>query len=95
MSAHVPVEYVMLQHEEDVEQDGEETQAKFRWIAKNRAPIIVVVGDDEHLADTKETAGEVKHHIPNAPAGSALPKIVHVGLLAQNKLRYVQADQSG
>ena len=71
----------MLVHEEDVEEDGEETEAKLGGIAKDGAPVVVVIGDDEHLADAEETASEVEHDVADAPADGALPAVVHVGLM--------------
>ena len=71
----------MLIHEEDVEEDGEEAEAELGGVAKDGAPVVVVVGDDEHLGDAEETAGEVEHDVADAPADGALAQVVHVGLM--------------
>ena len=71
----------MLVHEEDVEENGEEAEAELGGVAKDGAPVVVVVGDDEHLADAEEPAGEVEHDVADAPADGAFPEVVHVGLM--------------
>jgi len=74
------VENVMLEHEENVEEDGEEAEAEFCRVTEDRTPIIVVVRDDEHLSHTESSSGEVKQDVPDAPAGGRLAAIVHNSL---------------
>ena len=66
------VEDVVLQHEEDVEHDGEETEAELGRVPKDGGPVIVVVADQDHLDDAERAASEVKKDVSNAPAHSAL-----------------------
>ena len=66
------VEDVVLQHEEDVEHDGEETEAELSRVPKDGGPVIVVVADQDHLDDAERAASEVKKDVSNAPAHSAL-----------------------
>lgn len=75
-----PVEDVVLDHEEDVEEHREETQAKFRRVAEDWTPILVVVGEDEHLRYGKRAAREVQEDVADAPAWRALAAVVVVGL---------------
>ena len=44
-----PVEDVVLQHEEDVKEDGEEAEAELGGVAEDAAPVVVVVGNQHHL----------------------------------------------
>ena len=56
MGEVAPVEDVVLQHEEDVEKDGEEAEAELGGVAEDAAPVVVVVGNQHHLrADMRET----------------------------------------
>ena len=43
------VEDIVLKHEEDVKEDGEEAEAELGWIAKDARPVVVVVSDQDHL----------------------------------------------
>ena len=43
------VEDVVLQHEEDVEEHGEETETKLGGIAEDARPVVVVVRNQDHL----------------------------------------------
>ena len=40
LNGFLPVEYVMLQHEEDIKKHRNQSEAKFRGIAKDGGPII-------------------------------------------------------
>ena len=53
MRGVAPVEYVVLQHEEDIEHDGEESQPELGGVAEQRVPVVIVVGDQEHLHHTQ------------------------------------------
>ena len=63
-----PVQNVMLDHEEDVENHREQTQAKLGGVAEDGAPVVVVVREDEHLRDGQSAASEVQKDVANAPA---------------------------
>ena len=90
------VEDVVLQHEEDVKEDGEEAETKLGRIPKDARPVVVVVSDQDHLQggivvfdhqhhdhdlnDGETSASEVEEYISNAPADSAFPSEVHICL---------------
>ena len=91
----VPVEDVVLKDEEDVKENREESKTKLGGVAEYTAPVIVVVGDQNHLGgniedetsedetnleDAEAAAGEVEEDVANAPANGALPSVVHEGL---------------
>ena len=54
------VEDVMLEHEENVEEDGEEAEAELGRVAKDARPVVVVVSDQDHLQEAIEIF--VHHH---------------------------------
>ena len=90
------VEDVVLEHEEDVKEDGEEAETELGRVAKDARPVVVVVSDQDHLQggievfehkhhdhdlnDGETSASEVEEYISNAPAHSAFPSEVHVRL---------------
>ena len=39
----VPVEHVMLEDEENVEENGEEAKTEFRHVAEDAFPVVVIV----------------------------------------------------
>lgn len=43
------VEDVVLEHEEDVKEDGEEAETELGRVAKDARPVVVVVSDQDHL----------------------------------------------
>ena len=47
----VPVEDVVLKDEEDVKENREESKTKLGGVAEYTAPVIVVVGDQNHLGE--------------------------------------------
>ena len=53
MRGVAPIEDVVLQHEEDIEHDGEESQPELGGVAEQRVPVVIVVGDQEHLHHTQ------------------------------------------
>ena len=53
-----PVEHVVLEHEEDVEKDGEEAKTELGGVAKDAAPVVIVVGDQHHLENKKAVKTE-------------------------------------
>jgi len=74
------IEDVVLEHEEDVKEDGEETETKLGRVAKDARPVVVVVSDQDHLNDGETSASEVEEYISNTPADSAFPSEVHIRL---------------
>ena len=43
------VEDIVLEHEEDIEEDGEEAETELGRVAKDARPVVVVVSDQDHL----------------------------------------------
>jgi len=76
----VPVEDVMLEDEENVEENGEEAESEFRHVAEDAFPVVVIVRLQKHLQDGKGAPSEVKKNIPDAPSVRAFTLVVHVGL---------------
>ncbi len=66
------VEPVVLHHEQDVKQDGDEAQAELGKVPKDGIPVIVVVADEKHLDHGEDAAREVQEDVPDAPAHRAL-----------------------
>lgn len=58
----------MLDHEEDVENHREESQAELGRVPENGAPVVVVVGEDKHLRYGENAAREVQEDVADAPA---------------------------
>lgn len=46
---HVPVEDIVLQHEEDVKYQTEQSEAEFRYVTKEGDPVLIVVRIEHHL----------------------------------------------
>ena len=73
MGQVTPIEHIMLKHEEHVEDDGEEPQSELSGVPKEAAPVVVVVGDEEHLQHAQAASGEVQQDVADAPAHCTLP----------------------
>ena len=56
------VEDVVLQHEEDVEEHGEETETKLGGIAEDARPVVVVVRNQDHLQRELDNHPHHYHH---------------------------------
>ena len=56
------VEDVVLQHEEDVEEHGEETETKLGGIAEDARPVVVVVRNQDHLQQELDNIPHHYHH---------------------------------
>ena len=67
------VEHIMLEHEEDVEYYGEKPQPELGGVPKEAAPVVIVVGDEEHLEHAEAPAREVQQDVAYTPANSTLP----------------------
>ena len=61
------VEDVVLQHEEDIEHDGEESQPELGGVAEQRVPVVIVVGDQEHLHHTQHCTVDWGNDIRDLP----------------------------
>ena len=69
------VEHIVLEHEENVEYDREEPEPKLGGVSKQAAPVVIVVGDEEHLEHAEAATCEVQEDVANTPANSALPSV--------------------
>ena len=56
------VEDVVLQHEEDVEEHGEETETELGGIAEDARPVVVVVRNQDHLQRELDNFPHLHHH---------------------------------
>ena len=65
------VEHIVLNDEENVKTDRRKSQTKFCEIARNRAPIVAVVGVEKNLAHAQEPTSEVQQYVAYAPARGA------------------------
>lgn len=55
----IPVEHIVLENEEDIEDQTEGTKAEFGEIAEEGRPVVIVVRVEHHLQDGEEAAHEV------------------------------------
>ena len=67
------VEDIVLEHEEDIKHNREESQTKLGWITKQSSPVIIVVSYQKHLNHAQSSSCEVQQDVANAPTNSALP----------------------
>ena len=74
------VEDVVLEHEKYIKGYGEESQSELCGVSEQRAPIIIVVRDQEHLKHTQCSSREVEEDVPDAPANGAFSAEVHESL---------------
>lgn len=74
------VQAEVLDEEDNIEDDGEDAEAKFGWVSEDQCPLVVVVGLQEHLEEAEAAPSEVQKHVANAPALGAFVVKVHVGL---------------
>ena len=79
----------MLEHKKDIKHDGKEAEPQLGGVTKEGAPVVVVVGDDKHLADAEDASSEVEHYVAYAPPDGALAAVVHVGLLVGTQWKHV------
>ena len=63
MRGVAPVKDVVLQHEEDIEHDGEESKPELGGVAEQRVPVVIVVGDQEHLHHTQHCTVLYCNHV--------------------------------
>lgn len=70
----------MLDQEQDIEEDGEETETELGWIPEDGTPVVVVVPNEKHLKDGERTSGKIQEYIAYTPTNCTLTSIVHEGL---------------
>ena len=74
------VEDVVLEHEEYIESYGEESETELCGVSKQRAPIVIVVGDQKHLEHAQSSSCEVEEDVPDAPTNCTFSSEVHESL---------------
>lgn len=74
------IEDVVLQHEEHVEHDADEAKAELGEVPEQRRPVIIIIGDDEHLQHAQGSTSEVEEYVPDAPAYRRFSPEVENGL---------------
>lgn len=74
------VQAKVLDEEDNIEDDGEDAEAKLGWVSEDQCPLVIVVGLQKHLEETEAAPSEVQKHVANAPALGAFVVKVHVGL---------------
>lgn len=70
----------MLNYEEYIKNDREQSQAKLGRVSKNGNPIIIVIGIQYHLQHAQDPACKVQEYVSNTPANCGLSFVIHVGL---------------
>lgn len=75
-SATMSIKNVMLHHEDYVEENGYCTQTELGEIGEQSDPIIVVVGQHEHLDHAQCTTSEVQDYVLDTPTYSGLALII-------------------
>ena len=66
------VEHIVLEHEEYIKGHRKEPQSELSWISEYWAPVVIVVGYQEHLQHAECSPGEVQEDVPNTPSQSTL-----------------------
>ena len=82
------VEHIVLDHEENVKYDREEPQPKLCGVPEQTGPVIIVVGDQEHLEHAEAAPREVQEDVADTPANSALPPVMDRKSTTANKHRF-------
>lgn len=77
---YVPVQDVVLYHEQDVKEYGEQSQAELGRITEQRVPIIVIVCVQDHLQHTQHSTCKVQQNVADTPSRCTLSPVVHQGL---------------
>lgn len=78
--ANIPVEHIVLQNEEHIEDETEGPEAELGEVPEERGPVVVVVRVEHHLQDGEETADEVQEDVSDRPAYGGFALVVHVRL---------------
>jgi hypothetical protein len=78
----VTVEYVVLEHEDDVEDDGHDAEHPFDDVetAPREGRLVMTDRLDHILQDREGASCEVQHDVRNRPAHGALPLVVQIDL---------------
>lgn len=78
----VSVEYVVLEHEDDVEDDGHDPEHPLDNVETAPSEGRLVMADrlDHILQDREGATREVQHDVRNRPAHSALSLVVQIHL---------------
>ncbi len=66
------VQPVVLHHEHQVEEHGDEAQPELGEVPEDGVPVVVVVADEEHLDHGEYAAREVQDDVADAPAHRTL-----------------------
>ena len=74
------VEDVVLEHEEYIKSHGEESETELCGISEQRAPVIIVVSDQEHLEHAQCSSCEVEEDVPDTPTNGTFSEEVHESL---------------
>lgn len=78
--ATVSVQNEVLKQEDDVEEDGDESDAELGEVAEETDPVGIVVGEQQHLEDAEGAAAQVEQHAADRPADRRLPLVIEPGL---------------
>ena len=70
----------MLNHEDDIEEDRNESETEFHGIRVERWPIVDVDRLKNHLKNVEWATGEIKQYVSDGPANGALTGVVEIGL---------------
>ncbi len=62
------VQPVVLHHEHQIEEHGDEAQPELGEVPEDGVPVVVVVADEEHLDHGEDAAREVQDDVADAPA---------------------------
>ena len=74
------VEDVVLEHEKYIKSYREESQTELGRVSEQRAPIIIVVRDQEHLEHAECSSCEVEEDVPDTPTNGTFSAEVHESL---------------
>ena len=88
----VPVQDEMLSHEDQVERNAQEAQAKLDWIARDARPVARQRAIEHQLSDAQCSTRKVQQDVMNRPAHSRLCGEVEIELRAVFQERDAQFD---
>ena len=70
----------MLDHEQPVKEDAEESEQQLGRSGHKSKPVVPVVGEQDGLRQAGGAPGDVQKHVGDGPFNSTLSAVVHVGL---------------
>jgi hypothetical protein len=79
----VPIQHVMLQHEDDIKHNGNIPQSKLDWIASDTTPIILQRRINAQLRERKPATRKIQEH------GIYTPSQGRLALVIDPSLRYI------